>query len=164
MNINSSYNTLYKSPKHVAKKSTEISVMIQSRNIYSTSYSTVSRNIYNTSYSTVSRNIYSTSYSTVSRNIYSTSYSTVSRNIYSTSYSTVIKVDLGKKKTSGVCSQYIIHLSMDFKATNVTTNRQKLLKSDKTFSNLSLVIWTRSSNCKACEIECQNVGHFKGTF
>ena len=97
------------------KKSTEISVMIQSTNIYST----------------VSRNIYSTSYSTVSSNIYSTSYSTVSRNIYSTSYSTVSRADL-KKKSSGVCSQYI-HLSMDFKANDVTTNRQKPLKVIKHF-------------------------------
>ena len=40
----------------------------------------------------------------------------------------------------------------------------KHAQSDKTFSNPSVVIWTRRSNYKACEMECQTVGQFRGTF
>ena len=40
----------------------------------------------------------------------------------------------------------------------------KTTEGDKTFSNLSVVIWTTRSNCRAHEMECQNVGQFKGTF
>jgi hypothetical protein len=37
-------------------------------------------------------------------------------------------------------------------------------QSDTTFSNLSVVIWTGCSKGTACEMECQNVEQFKGTF
>ena len=60
--------------------------------------------------------------------------------------------------------QYV-HLSMDFKATDVTINRQNLLKVKKHFQiPHSVVTWTGRSNCKACEMEWQTVGQFKGTF
>jgi len=83
-----------------------------------------------------------------------------SKKICSTS-NMVSGADLGGE---GGWHQYI-HLSMDFKGTDVTINRQKLLKVIKHFQiPHSVVIWTGRSNCKACEMEWQTVGQFKGTF